>query len=498
MVYHLPVLPPELTGPAEGWAPKEDFSPSALARYAGEDGCKRAWAWGALFGVWSLKKSIATLLGSLIHGSLEHYLRGGTVYDLNGPNGEIRLDARTWKEFEIMLERGWLSRERLAELTAMAPARALAGINFLPNINDPAFEIIETEKWVDIDTTRVLGGVERIRINAKVDLRFRRMGVWYLTDHKSTKGKPKDPWAYAKTPEQLLKDPQAVFYALDLILRHNLDGLWCRWVYYLTDTKAHPLAKAVDFELSREQVMEAAYEWLLVAHEMRGLVRAARAGTITPSDVPANLAACDSYGGCTYHYSKGGPCMPEGEVNLGDLILAGSKPEKEADMSLSELVEKTKASLNGGGQAPMIPPNPLTPPEAQTAMAPSLPALPAGWHYSNGLPRQDAPPGFQYDASGVVSPIPPPAPVVVNQPPLVPAGSTQTSTQATGAPEATAGRKGRPKGAKNKPKDGDEATDADSIIDRLISAASSATAPEALRSLTAAQLFAIRDALESE
>lgn len=489
MTYHLPVLPPELTGPPEGWAPKEGFSPSALASYAGADGCKRRWAWGALFGVWSLKKSIATLLGSLIHGSLEHYLRGGTVYDLNGPNGEIRLDARTWKEFEIMLERGWLTRQRLAELAATAPERALAGINFLPNTKDPNVEIIETEQWVNIDTTRVLGGVERIKINAKLDLRMRRCGVWYIYDHKSTKGKPRDPWCYVKTPELLLKDPQAVFYALDLILRHNLDALWCRWVYYLTDPKAHPLARAVDFELTRQQVMEAAYEWLLVAHEMRGLVRAAKAGTITPDDVPANLAACDTYGGCTYHFSKGGPCMPAGEVNLGDLILTGGKPGKEDDMSLSERFNETKAALNGTGQPPLIPPNPLTPPEANQASAvaaPALPPLPPGWHYHNNSPRPDAQPGFQYNAAGVIEPIPPAVPVVVNQPPVVPAATTA-------APEGGKG-KGRPKGSKNKSKEGEEASDDDeSMTDRILDAARGPSAPEALRSLTIAQFLAIRE-----
>lgn len=514
MVYHLPVLPPELTGPDPGWAPKEGFSPSALSSYGGEDGCKRRWAWGALFGVWTLKKSIATLLGSLIHGSLEHYMRGGTVYDLNGPNGEIRLDARTWKEFQVMLDRGWLSRERLAELAALAPKRAATGIPYLPRIDEPGVEIIETEKWVDIDTTKVLGGVERIKINAKLDLRMRRVGIWYLYDHKSTKGKPRNPWIYVKTPEQLKNDPQAIFYALDLILRHNLDGLWIRWVYYLTDTEAHPIAKAVDVELSREEVMEAAYRWLLVAHEMRGLVRAARAGSITPDDVPANKAVCDSFGGCAYHFSKGGPCMPDGEVRLGDVILAGAKPEKETDMSLAARMEQTKALANGSAQPPMIPPNPLTPPEAQqvgivqthtppvqTQTAPALPPLPAGWHYNNGLPRQDAPAGFQYDLAGALVAIPP-TPAVA--PPLIPAATVAPEVpqiQTTVAPADAGkpkGKRGRPPGSKNKSEAEVEDDSVDAIIDSLMRAAGRSTAPEALRSLTIAQINAIREALENE
>ena len=90
---------------------------------------------------------------------------------------------------------------------------------------------------------------------------------------------------------------------------------------------------------------------------MRGLVRAAKAGLLTPDDVEANKAVCDAYGGCTYHFSKGGPCMPDGEVKLGDLILAGAKPEKETDMGLADRMNETKSNLvNGAGQPPLIPP----------------------------------------------------------------------------------------------------------------------------------------------
>jgi hypothetical protein len=507
VVYHLPVLPPELAGPPEGWAPKEGFSPSALARYAGADGCKRAWAWGALFGVWSLKKSIAALLGSLIHGSIEHYLGGGSVHDLNGPNGEIRLDARTWKEFEVMLERGWLTRERLAELAATAPKRALTGIAYLPVPGEPGIEIIETEQWIDIDTRKILGGVERIKINGKIDLRMRRYGIWYLYDHKSTGGdkKKKDPWGYCKTPEQLAEDPQAVFYALDLMLRHNLDALWLRWVYYLTDVKSHPLAKPVDVELRREQVFAAAYRWLCVAHEMRGLVRAAKAGGLSPYDVPANPKACDAFGGCTYHFSRGGPCFPEGELTLAAMTpdKTGEQPEKETDMSLSAHVANTKAALANGsnGQSPLIPPGtPFTPPEAHlppAAAAPAaLPALPAGWHYFNGAPRQDPQPGYMYDASGTQVIIPPPPAPVASDPAVAPDVQQAADREARGANPDGTKRKGRPPGAKNKAPKAEGESDDESFVDRILSVATGPTSSEAIRSLTVAQLNALRDVFE--
>lgn len=493
MPYHLPVLPPELAGPAEGWAPRESFSPSQLSTFGSKDGCKRKWAWGSCFGVWGLKKSIGTLLGSLIHGSLEHYMHGRTVYDLVDSNGKIQIDDRTWREFQTQLDRGFLTWEKLTELVKQAPQRALAGLNYIPNTKDPALEAVEIEEWIDIDTTRIIGGIERLKISGKIDLSVRRAGVWYLFDHKSTKGKPRDPWVYCKTPADLLTDPQSVFYALDVMLRHNLSSLWCRWVYYLTDVKAHPLAKAVDVELQREDVMRAAYTWLLVANEMRGYVRAARAGALDPNDVPANTDACQGFGGCAYHMSKGGPCMPDGEVKLGELILAGAKPEKETNMSLATKLAETTAILTGV-QPPLIPQSPLLPPEAHqaplvaAAHVPAAPVpstqLPPGWEMGPAGPRQSPPPGYQYNAAGTAFEVIPPPVVAPPAPPEQP----QPEGQAAGK----RGR-GRPPGARNK-KAG-EATD--DVMEKILMAALDADDAHPLRMLTISQLAAVRDVIEA-
>lgn len=523
--YRLPVLPPELGTPAPDWRPKESFSPSALASYGGEDGCKRKWAWGAIFGVWGLKKSLANLLGSLIHGSIEHYLRGRTVYDLVGPNGELRLDRRTLAEFTEQIERGFLTRERLGELVKEAPIRALAGQEHLPNTRDPGVEVIEVERWIDIDTRKVISGVEPIKITGKLDLAMRRVGVWYLYDHKSTKGRRVkgagfDPWAYAKSPEQLRKDPQAIFYALDLMLRHNLDALWIRWVYYLTETKEHPIAKPVDVELTRAEVMEAAFKWLCIANEMRGHIRAHAAGQFHPDDLEPNLQACDSYGGCSYHYSKGGPCMPGGEMQLGDLITAGRSPEKaNQNMSvpqaggLQALYANTvggAAAVSAAQAAPPATPMPLVPPEAHTqlvaAPVPMQPPAPAGWEYGpTGQLRQQPPPGYQYSADGTQL-LPIQAPPVVQQPPAPPAPMA-AAVATTIAPPAGPGsgeaapapaesrRRGRPAGSKNKK--GKDADPEFSLFD-VVQGAVQANPGSPLASLTCAQLAALEDALFAE
>ncbi len=526
MAYHLPVLPPDLAV-EDGWKPKETFSPSQMTTYGTADGCKRKWAWGSCFGVWGTKKSAAQLLGSLIHGSLEHYLNGGTVYDLLAPEARpeqpllerLRIDDRTLKEFRNV------EPAKLAELVVEAPKRALAGLHLLPNTKDPAVEKIEVERWISIDTRRIVGGIQPIKIPGKIDLSIRRAGVWYLYDHKSTKGRPKDPWCYIKTPEQLLADPQAIFYALDVMLRHNLQVLWIRWVYYLTDTKAHPLAKEVDLELRLEQVWEAAYKWLCVANEMREWVRKALRGELNPYDVPANPEACDGFGGCSYSYAKGGPCMPDGEVKLGNIVISGSEPEKEkgkhqmnapAPSALAAQLAAVQAQLPNA-QPPMVPAMPLVPPEAHGAVptaaaiaappaVPTQPAPPAGWHFGpNGQLRPDAPAGYQYSADGtqfipLAPPAPPPLPAAAAP---APTPSPAPAAEAVPVPpqtEAPKRGKGRPPGAKNKPKEagaGGAADEEASAYDVLVSAALAAPEGSPLQTLTVAQLRAVASVLDA-
>lgn len=453
MTYHLPVLAPHLQAPSEGWQPRETFSPTLLTTFGGPDGCPRKAAYGAIFGVRVPGSSISKILGSLIHAALEHYLRGQTVYYLVGPNGELRIDDKLRKEIDAT----GIPPEKIAELAAEAPRRAVAGLHLLPNTKDPAVERVEVEQWINIDTRRLLPDVEPLRITGKIDLSMRRAGVWYLYDHKSTKGKrekgkPFDPWAYCKTPDALASDTQGVLYALDRALKHGLSSIWSRWVYYLTDMKAHPDAKAVDVELDWPTLERNGRAWLLVAAQVRELMRAYKRGSLAPDDIPPAAvlppdpaSPCNAFGGCPYHVSKGGPCRPSPKVKLSDLILTGSSPGKaESPMSLAQAYANAAGAVAG---APQVPPTAggINPPEGA---APPPAQLPAGWEMGPAGPRAIAPTGWMYDAAGNVVPVPPPAP-----PPPPPAPP---------APEATEEKRGkgpgRPPGAKNKVKEG-ETTD---------------------------------------
>lgn len=483
MTLHLPVLPPSLKGPSETWAPRETFSPSQLTRFGGKDGCQRKWAFHYLFGVREVKTSKGRALGTLIHACLEQYLQGRTVYDLVAADGTLRVDQKTARELAEY------DQAALQKLATEAPKRALAGLHLLPQLGDPALEVVEVEQQIQVDTRRIIGGVEPVSINGKRDLAVRRAGVWYLYDHKSTKGrresgKPFDPWAYCATEEDLRSDPQGVFYALDLVYKHELDALWSRWVYYLTDDRAHPLARGVDVELLRPGLEREAYSWLIVAVEMRRMVRAAKAGTITIDDIPPPMrlppdpaSPCNAFGGCPYRAERGGPCLPNGPHNYGAMLLESAKNQAKetSEMSLAEQLAATR-HLAAGQPAGAT----LTPPAAPAVQ---LPPAPAGYGWVHDpttnqyvcVPQaQPAPvpvpvvPQLVPPEAHVLPPAPAPVNVAVHVAPGADAGAIAQSVAAAFEGAAVAsdgetGSPGRPKGAKNKPKP----TDLDKIAEAM-------------------------------
>jgi hypothetical protein len=487
---YLPVLPRELVASSEQWFPKESFSPSQLERFSL---CRRKWAYRYLWGVREAKKRKSAMLGSLIHAAIEAYLRGSSVY-------QIVISEDLAKELAPF------SDPERAEMMREASRRALAGLHLLPKLHE--CEAVELEQWIDVDTRRVLANVEPIKITGKIDLSFRRAGHWYTVDHKSTRGKQVTgegfkPWFYAKQPDELLNDPQGVFYPLDRVHKHNLAGIWSRWVYYLTDPKHHPQAEPVDFYASREHLEHAAHGWLLEAVEMRQLVRAAIAGSIRPDDLPLPaklppdpLSPCLAFGGCPYRAEVGGPCRSSAGIDFGSLLLP-TTPIGENIMSadLAAQLDAMRPNLPPG--AP-IPGSALLPPEAhQQPPAQQAPAQYPGWVW-NGVQwvqdpayappppppaaapppppvAQNAPPGAPPPPPPGPPPAPPPAVTTSAPPPPPPAASTD-------AP-ATGGR-----GKKGKK----DATLGDTALDKILEHAPN---DPNLGSLTVGQLKAIQTAL---
>jgi RecB family exonuclease len=112
-----------------------------------------------------------------------------------------------------------------------------------------------------------------------------------ITDWKST-----SDFKYARSPEELLEDPQAILYAVAAVLFRegfNPDGLRVRFVYGRTRGAAKTLVRECTF--TAQHVADRVAELGETAHLMQktALVRDAAL-------VPANLDACMDYGGCPH------------------------------------------------------------------------------------------------------------------------------------------------------------------------------------------------------
>lgn len=126
-----------------------------------------------------------------------------------------------------------------------------------------------------------------------------RLGIaseygFVLVDYKSTSSIGR----YAKTPADLIADPQCNLYALDLMYDLELDVMPTRWVYF--ETGATRRAKPVDVLVERANAERVLAELAPLARHL---------DTITdPERALCNPAACGDYGGCWLHASNGGPC----------------------------------------------------------------------------------------------------------------------------------------------------------------------------------------------
>jgi hypothetical protein len=420
MTVHLSVLPEHLTRAVSKdgapWIPKERFSPS---QFATADRCLRRWAFPYLFGVREAGKQKGTMLGSLIHACLEHYLHGGTVYDLVATDGTVRAEP------DVLADLGCFTFDDQRAMVQEAPKRALVAVEYLPRLQE--CDVIEVEQWISIDTRRINAGIEPIHIVGKIDLRVRRGGHWYVYDHKSTRGRRRDPWAYIKSPETLLTDPQGVFYALDTMHKHGQRAVWNRWTYTCTDPEVRPVAKPVDFEAHLEAAERAAAEWLILAVEMQQFVRDAASGTLTPDDVPATgilpphpRSPCLEYGryGCPYRAERGGPCRASSSLNFGSMILQTPDDQGVPDVNLAE---KLAAARHTNRQNAIALGAPLALPEAvPVAPAPMSPLPPPATAVPSGVwPSGVWPSAVTFNPPEAPPPAPPPAPT-----PAAPAAPT--------------------------------------------------------------------------
>lgn len=303
--------------------------------------CARMWGFRNLLGIREKKERPWLQLGTELHWQLRCYFRG---YQLN--------------------------------LETEAGKRALAGLHLLPA--PQSCDVIEDETEVRIDSTQLLSGIEKLEIQGARDLTvgFRVSPIWeptfsyhewMLLDYKTTRGDTRkgDPWAYVKTPHALEHNIAGNMYAWDIMSTKSVDRVPARWVYFLTDAKKHPDARATDFTYARSDVKRRLTLLLEVGAEHRDVVRTFKRAPFDVNDLPANTARCSQMGGCPYRAETGGPC--KARRTIGDMMAQSQQPPSD--------IEAMLAARRNGQAAPGMPPAGYPAPQAGPPAMPAPPPL---------------------------------------------------------------------------------------------------------------------------
>jgi hypothetical protein len=381
---------------------REVYSPSQLEM---AKRCLRSWVLRYVYGVKTQSAAgRSKVLGTLIHKAVEIYIGGRSMLSLTLDD----LDDYTRKEIDAyvahradvlfakalkkdpyldtvkgQVDASMAAKREVDELLREAPQRALAGLAHLPPLEQCAQRFAEVQLQVSVSGFRC----DPVQFSdmSKLDLVVQANdGQWFLYDHKSTKGKPGDPWAYVPSAEQLKTNVQLLIYALCVMQQTGAASLWCRWIYYYTGQGA-PDSKAVDVFITREEVISNLEPWLDLADSLGVIIRETKATNKLPPleqfGFPDAVhdeteSPCDAYGGCGYRNQQCHPPMLSVEQ-----ILERTRSAKQVT-SASE--SKGAEDIMGLDQ------------RVQQQFASGAPVLPGTQPMSAPVAPQVNPPGFQY------------------------------------------------------------------------------------------------------
>lgn len=225
------------------------LSPSQLEAW---NSCKRLWGFTYISGLRPEGKGGAAL-GSAIHKQREKYLHGEPM-DFTAPN-------------------------HAADIAAV-------GTNELPEPNTPGLKIEKAFKFVSSTTGISYRGFVDFSIPPE-----HRDGIPLIGDHKSTS----DIKRWAKTPEVLESDCQAIIYAQNALMQWP-DVMQVDLEWHYTQTKGPKKSKLVPLRLSRAHVSKEFEKIELDAIEL--------VATYNAKPDPLSLAptrnSCNNYGGCPF------------------------------------------------------------------------------------------------------------------------------------------------------------------------------------------------------
>jgi len=303
--------------------------------------CKRKWAWPRLDKIKGAPK-VAAEKGIVIHEILEAWLKDAKPIDID-------------------------LIHTLSDGTKFKPGPiAAAGLKHLP-----APKTCGTERYIEVQT-------EVARYIGYIDFDEPDKEVPVVGDHKSTVD-----FKWAKTAEDLKKDPAANIYAAWLMTATKKDAVELRWVYYRT--RGAPGAHKVSLVLLKDEV-EAVFDDLDVS---AAEILEARRSKKSALELEANPKSCSAYDGCRY--------IPNCNLSTKDKIkalmsqesladkmkikfqngIAYTEPERQQEKNMTSLAEKMRAHkaaqvpVSAQTQAPAPAPAPTPAPAPAPTPAPT-------------------------------------------------------------------------------------------------------------------------------
>lgn len=283
------------------------YSPSQVESW---NDCNRKWAWDKIAKI-PRGESASARLGTQIHAQLEAYQKG-LPFDFAADHHAARLAQ---------------------EVTPWIPAPNDPCVTVEGEISFPG------PKWSKHSWT---GRIDWYRFDGQ---------SLTIGDHKSTSSIA----SYAKTPEALATDTQAIVYSAWGIRRFNVEKVDLQWTY--VQTRGALRAEPRRLTLYREHIQDRMALLDQVANE----ITTTRETLTEAKEYPHNPDACDKYGGCPYR----------NQCNLSPLEAL------RFTMSNTPSLMDRLGSLAGN----------MAPPAPAPAGYPAPPALP-------GMPAVQAPPAL--------------------------------------------------------------------------------------------------------
>lgn len=283
--------------------------------------CRRKWAWGKIENIYPPPHRSAEV-GTRVHTILEGWLERAIAPDLDET---LTIDGHTYLTGRIAIE----------------------GIPLLPPPG-PHLTIEKSFKYG--------------HWNGRIDVEYRaENGNPVIMDHKTTSS-----WDYAKKPEDLETDVQALTYAQQAFAAYphatHADLIWT----YMKTSKPYK-AKRVHLQVSREYTHAAMRHYDELALEMIAL----RSSGLRALQIEPNPSACNKYGGC--------PHISRCNLSSQELMRGFMTQPFQTDLMAKIAAEKARQSGVAVSQ-------PVGLPAPMMAQAPSLPGAPPALPGAPALP----------------------------------------------------------------------------------------------------------------